>query len=105
MSTIHDGRGSATEHQQNDPRNPPGEKSKIPPRGIFSRRKLVIFPLVLQLSQLKVYQGKGDELILNDVEMFPLQAARIIQASKKLGIKVVTRSDPKNNLLYVYRKL
>jgi hypothetical protein len=60
---------------------------------------------VLQLSQLKVYQGKGDELILNDVEMFPLQAARIIQASKKLGIKVVTRSDPKNNLLYVYRKL
>lgn len=60
---------------------------------------------MLQLSQLKVYQGKGDELILNDVEMFPLQAARIIQASKKLGIKVVTRSDPKNNLLYVYRKL
>jgi hypothetical protein len=60
---------------------------------------------VLQLSQLKVYEGKGDELILNDVEMFPLQAARIIQASKKLGIKVVTRSDPKNNLLYVYRKL
>jgi hypothetical protein len=63
-------------------------KSQIPPRGIFSRRKLVIFPLVLQLSQLKVYQGKGDELILNDVEMFPLQAARIIQASKKLGIKL-----------------